>query len=473
MAARLTSSLAQAVVTMLAIVATIAVSLLIAPEPGPAVLGAMLCLTLSRSQLERDWRGRLEAAVALPFIGLLSAGVGLLLLNLRIVGAVVYVLGMFLSIFLRRFGPVPRRIGSLLALPFIALLVAPNPVPVSSSSAIHGPLALLVPALVALVAFAFVTLFQVAAMGIRMLPRPLPAVAARVIGAPVATGAIAPSPTSRPARKLDPSTRLALQMVLALALAFAIGFVFFPDRWAWIVLTVVVVAVGNSGRADVLFKGIQRVLGAAVGTVVALLGLDLPTIGGPNLPTAILLLAIVFVAVFLRPFGYVWWALFFTLALTLLQSLGGRAETAAAPLLGERLEEILLGTALALLVAWFVLPLKSENTVRRRIAEVLAALQARLAEQTAETARDLADAEKSLARIAPPYDAWRWWFRRSTRPRAALWIATARDSVELGRDGGNSAARTALGEARRALREPDNLQPALERLRATLAREPE
>jgi len=457
MAARLTSSLAQAMVTMLAILGTIAVCLLIAPMPGPAVLGAMLCLTLSRSQLERDWRGRVEAGIALPVIGLLSAGVGLLLLNLRIVGAIVYVLGMFLSIFLRRFGPASRRIGSLLALPFIALLVAPNPVP----STIHGPLALLVPALVALVAFAFVTVLQAAAMGIRMLPRPLP------------EAANAPAPQRPPGAKgLDPSTRLALQMALALALAFTIGFVFFPDRWAWIVLTVVVVAVGNTGRADVLFKGIQRLLGAAAGTVVALLGLTLPMIGGPNLPTVILLLSIVFVAVFLRPFGYLWWALFFTLALTLLQSLGGRTETAAGPLLGERLEEILLGTAMALLVAWFVLPLKSEDTVRRRIADLLAALQGRLAEQTAETARDLEAAEKALAKVSPPYDAWRWWFRRSSRLRAALWIATTRDSVELGREGGSPAARTALGEARRALREPDELQPALEKLRATLAGEP-
>ena len=91
-----------------------------------------------------------------------------------------------------------------------------------------------------------------------------------------------------------------------------------------------------------------------------------------------------FIAVFLRPFGYLWWALFFTLALTPPQSLGGGRGTAAGPLLGERLEEILLGTALALLVAWLVVPLRSENTVRRRIADLLAALQARLAEQNPE-----------------------------------------------------------------------------------------
>jgi len=461
MAARIRSSLAQAAVTMLAVLATISVCLLIAPEPGPAVLGALLCLTLSRSQLERDWRGRLEAGIALPVIGLISAGVGLLLLDLRVVGAIVYVVGMFLSIFLRRFGPVPRRIGSLLALPFIALLVAPNPVP----STIQGPFAVLVPALVAVVAFAFVTLFQVAAIGIRLLPQPLPA-------PPEAARPDGPT-TPQPRPILDATTRLALQMALSLALAFTIGFLFFSDRWAWIVLTVVVVAVGNAGRADVLYKGIQRVVGAGIGTVVALLGLTVPTIGGPDLPTVIALLVIVFVALVLRPFGYLWWALFFTLALTLLQSFASERPGGLGPLLGERLEEILLGTALALLIAWFVLPLRSENTVRRRIADVLAALQNRLADQTAETALDLAVAEKALDRVSPPYDAWRRWFRRSTRPRAALWIATTRESVALGRDGGGPAARIALGETRRAVRDPDALQTALEKLRATLAGEPE
>jgi len=471
MAAGIRSSLAQAVVTMLAILATIAVCLLIAPEPGPAVLGAMLCLTLSRSQLERDWRGRLEAGIALPFIGVLSAGVGHLLLDLPIVGAIVYVVGMFLSILLRRFGPVPRRIGALLAIPFIALLVAPNPVP----STVRGGLAVLVPALVAVVSFAFVTLFQVAAIGIRMLPRPVPAEpeSARPDAARPDAARPDTSTTPKPGVILDATTKLALQMALSLAAAFAIGFVFFPTRWAWIVLTVVVVAVGNAGRADVLYKGIQRVLGAAVGTVVALLGLTLPTLGGPNLPTVIVLLAIVFVAVLLRPFAYLWWALFFTLALTLLQSFGAPSASSLGPLLGERLEEILLGTALALLVAWFVAPVRSENTVRRRIGLVLAALQTRLAEQTPETARALAGAEKDLAKVAAPYDAWRRFFRRSTHPRAALWIATTRESVALGRDGGSVAARSALGEARKALRDPDRLQAELARVRAALAGEVE
>ena len=454
MTTRIRDALAQAIVTLLAVIATVAVSLLIAPEPGPAVLGAMLCLTLSRSQLERDLRGRIEAGIALPVIGLLAAGVGALLVNLRVVGAVVYVIGMFLAIWLRRFGAVPRRIGSLLTLPFIALLVAPNPVPTT----VHGPFAVLVPVIVSLVAFVFVTGLQVAAIGIRMLPRPRRAPAGGV--------------RSADAPRLDPSTRLALQMALSLALAFAIGFLFFPDRWAWIALTVVVVAVGNAGRVDVLYKGVQRVLGAAAGTVVAVLSFAAPAIGGPNAATVALLLVVIFLAVFLRPFGYLWWALFFTLALTLVQALAGANDRGGAPLLGERLEEILLGTILALGVAWFVVPLRSESTVRRRIADVLAALQDRLVSQTPETETALIAASTQLARVSPPYDAWRRIAWRSRQPRAGLWIATTRDSVELGREGGSPAAREALRGARRAVRDPENLQPALERLRAALAGEP-
>ncbi|HEY4153129.1 MAG TPA: FUSC family protein [Pseudolysinimonas sp.] len=466
---RIRRSLAEATATILALVATVATSWLLTPSIGTAVLGAMLCLSLSRSQLERDWRGRMEAFVALPVIGLLAAGVGALLLNERIIGAAVYVVAMFLSVYLRRFGPVPRRIGSLLALPFIALLVAPSPVPPGAS----GPGNVLVPALVALIAFGWVTIFQALGMLLRALPRP------RAEAAETASGPAFRRPPRRAegAPRVDPTTRLALQMALSLALAFAIGFLFFAERWAWVVLTVVVVAVGNTGRADVLYKGIQRLVGAAVGTVLALLALLLPTaaFGAPSPATLLLLLVVLFVAVFARPFGYLWWALLFTLALAVLQGFTPSADGGGSGgfLLGERLEEILLGSVLALAVAWFLLPVRSENTVRRRLAELLAAFQERLAAQTPETAGQLADAEKSLKKVSAPYDTWRRIRRGARRPRAGLWIATARDSVDLGREGGGPAARKALGDARRALREPDTLQPALEKLRTALAGKPE
>jgi uncharacterized membrane protein YccC len=364
---------------------------------------------------------------------------------------------MTLSILLRRFGPAARRIGALLALPFIALLVAPVPVPQHPSGALAA-VPWLVPPIVALIAFAWVTLLQVVARAVRLLPA-----RERSWERP----ARSPRGEGVPWWRLTPTDRLAIQMGLSLALAFAVGFLFFGDRWAWIVLTVVVVAVGNSGRADVLYKGLQRLAGAAVGTLLALVPFAL--VVRPSVGSVVLLLVIVAVAVFAREFGYVWWALFFTLALAILQGLAGGADRASgAFLLGERLEEILLGAVLALAVAWLVVPLRSEDTIRARIATVLAALQERMATEDDETAHRLRGALADLARVSKPYDAWLRIARRARRPRAARWIATTRDCVDLGRDGADPEARKLLGAARRTLRDPDGLQAALDAVRARL-----
>src|SRR5690348_15491950 len=90
-------SLREASVTMAAAVGTLLCALAIAPGPGPAVLAVVLCLSLSRSQLDRDLRGRIEAAIALPVVGLLAVGVGLLLQRAPWLGALVFVGGMFTS----------------------------------------------------------------------------------------------------------------------------------------------------------------------------------------------------------------------------------------------------------------------------------------------------------------------------------------------------------------------------------------
>ena len=98
----LTQPFVEAVVTMLAVLSTLACTLAIAPGSGPAVLAVVLSLSLSRSHLDRDLRGRLEAAVVLPLVGLVAIGVGMLLRQLPWVGALTFVAGMFLSIWLRK-----------------------------------------------------------------------------------------------------------------------------------------------------------------------------------------------------------------------------------------------------------------------------------------------------------------------------------------------------------------------------------
>ena len=445
-------ALVEALATLLAALATLACTWTIAPGTGPAVLAVVLCVSLSRSQLDRDLRGRLEAALVLPLVGLVALGVGLLLRYWPWAGAAVFVAGMFVSIWLRRFGAMARRAGGLIALPFVTLLTVPHVRP-----AADGPLPVwLVPIVVALLALWWVSIFHWLMRLLRIRP---PAEEEE-------TFFVAPAAQDKPG--LAVSTRMAIQMAVALAAAFAIGFLCFRERWGWIVLTAFIVNSGNRGRLDVVYKSGMRVLGAAAGTAIALglgrhLGLD-------QRDTAVLILVSLFLGVWLRPFGYAWWALFVTLALALLQGFG---DSEPAGLLWQRMEEIVLGALVGIAAAWFVLPVRSSDVLRRRLADALAALSEALDPATGRrSAARFSAALDRVEEVMPPFRAARLLLRqRAIHP--ADWADTLLDCREPARaliDQGATPGRSrqAVGAARRALREPDTLLPALRALREEL-----
>ena len=447
-------ALREASVTMLAAIATLLCTLAIAPTPGPAVLAVVLSLSLSRSHLDRDLRGRIEAAVALPIVGLVAVGVGILLHRAPWIGALVFVIGLFVSIWLRRFGPMARRAGSLIGLPFVVLLTTPH-MPMTPP----GPVpAALIPIFIALLALLWVSALHALARRIRFL-RP----------------ARAPEhPTQGPmqASSLRPvaSTRMAIQMAVALSVSFAVGYFFFAERWAWIVLTAFIVNSGNRGRLDVAHKSMLRVLGAAGGTVLALtLTFHM---GAHDGTTIALILAAIFLGVWLRPFGYACWALFVTLALALLQGFSG---SSASLMLWPRLEEIVIGAIIGVAAAWFVFPVRSTDALRRRIADALGALAT--AFDPATTTRspdDFVMAVAGVEQVAPAFRASRLATRRFRAVQPADWVdvlTACREPaialIEKGETPGN--VRRAVGAARKSMRESSELLPALQDLRAALA----
>lgn len=453
---RIAHSLAAAVVTMLAALATLACALAIAAEPGPAVLAVVLCLSFSRSHLDHDLRGRLEAAVALPLVGLVAVGVGSLLHHMPWVGAAVFVAGMFVSIWLRRFGLMAKRAGSLIALPFIVILTTPH---VPARHAGHL-MTILIPIIVALLALAWVAAFQAAARRLGMLP-PIRDTAAATLVAPPQESTLRPSA----------STRMAIQMAVALAASFLVGYLFFTQRWAWIVLTAFIVNSGNRGRLDVAYKSVLRVGGAAAGTTVALtLAIH---IGSHDAATAALILAAVFLGLWLRPLNYAWWSLFITIALALLQGFSGATPQA---ILWPRLEEIVIGAIIGVASAWVVYPVKSTAVLRRRIADALATLSDAFDPNTEERKPDaFVAALDQVEQVAPAFRASRLltsWFKAM---HAADWIdalfACRNPAMVLINEGVTPGeVRKAVGAARRALREPEMLLPALQALRDAMAR---
>jgi len=412
----LVAGLPGVVETVVAMAATVALVALISPEPGPLVLGAVLAMILARSKLVDTWRGRLESLIVLPILALATSGVAVLFAIMPVVGAVAFTAGLFLSVWLRRFGPTWRRIGALIALPFVTLLIAP--VHLGAGAA---PLA----ALVSVVALAVV-------------------VAVRLLGGLVWKRSVAAPEQSLPPGTLRPSasTRMALQLAASLAVAFVLGFWLFPDHWGWVVLTAYLVQSANRGRADVVYKSGLRILGAVAGTVLALL-LAGVRLEGP--PLVLVLLVSLAVGLFLRGISYAFWALVVTLVLTLLQ--GGSVD------LWPRVLAILVGAVCGMLASWFILPIRSEGVLRRRIALVLSELGSHPSLGAVE---EVAPPFVLLARL--PFAPHRW-------RRAGEWVGLIREIA--GREVPSSAG-PAVAAARRAMREPEAITPALRALLAAL-----
>ena len=448
------AALQEAVATMLAALMTLLAVLAIDAETGPAILGVVLSLSLSRSHLDHDLRERLEAAIAMPLVALGATGIGLLLHRMPWIGAAVFTAGLFVSIWLRRFGPLAARAGSLIALPLVTLLVAPY----APATRVSPLLAHLMPVVVALIALASVSVVQMLARRVRLLP---PAKAKHESATP---------PRGENALRPDATTRMAIQMAVALALSFVIGYAFFAERWSWIVLTAFIVQSGNRGRLDVAYKSVLRVAGAAAGTVVALASAI--HLGSHDAATVALILAAVFLGLWLRPLGYAWWALFVTLALALLQEFTGAP---AQQVLWPRLEEIVIGAIIGVAAAWFVLPVRSTAALRRRIADALAALSDALDPAKSERRPDaFVAALARVEQVGAAFYATRFVTSRTGRANPADWIdalmacrAPALALIEAGETPG--AIRRSVGAARKAVQQPPVLLAALTELRRALA----
>ncbi|MFL6626591.1 MAG: FUSC family protein, partial [Vitreoscilla sp.] len=348
----------------------------------------------------------------------------------------------------------------LVLLPLVTILVVPA-LPQRPAWGLPPAFALAAPAVIALLALACVLVAHGLGRLLGWLPGDAPAAAAPAASA-ATPGTLRPSA----------SVRLSLQLVVSLAVAFAVGLVAFRDHWRWLVLTALLVSIGGAGQFDVLRRGVLRVLGAAGGTVLAmavagLAGGDAPTVGA-------LVMACVFAGLVLRVFGYGWWVLCVTLALALLQTL----EPAAEPLLlWRRLLEIVIGAAIAIAAASFVFPIPSADILRRRIAGALAAMSEALDPDAAERRPQAVVGAMALVRqMQPVFRAQgvaHRLARRRAPPRPTLWIDTllACEAPLLGlveRGEAPGAVRKAIGTARKALREPDEIGAALAALRGTL-----
>ncbi|CAJ60956.1 MULTISPECIES: FUSC family protein [Frankia] len=365
------ADLRAAVVTMGAVLATFGTSLalraLTGASAGLSVIGVVLALTLSR--VGRGGQGGrvgqpgpratwLLPLLVTPSVALLASEVADLSRRHRTVGEVLFTAAVSGAVWTRRFGPVGTRAGSLATLPFIALLV--TPVPPGQGAASRLDLVA-----IALVAIGWVTIGRHAEARLFAPDQPRPP---RPPYRPPH-----PSPRrDRPAgrrRRLPASTRMAIQLAVALGTAFAVGRHVFGEHRSWLVLTAYLVHSGNRGRGDVAYRCAQRLAGAAVGTAAATVVAG--RFPGGDDTSIVLVFVLLALGVWLRSASYAYWTACVTGVLALLYGYYGQAGTG---LLRERLAAVALGAAIGLAAAWVVLPVRTGDVLRRRIADLLAAL---------------------------------------------------------------------------------------------------
>jgi hypothetical protein len=381
---------------------TYALCVRVGTNASAAILSAVLCLGISRAPERHGFAALLRRCVTVPLIALGVSLVGATFLRAPIAGAVLFTLGMSASVALREYGRVASAMGRTIALTLIAMLVVP--VAIDRSAGIGVTIALLLAAAI------IAQLCAWTAVALANLSSKTPAVDA-----------------VRPARrkvekkpeagKLSATRRMALQMLVALTLAFAIGMVVFRLHWPWVVLSAFIVTSGAIGRGDALYKALQRLTGAIAGTFVAEL-LTFVHVGN-SVAYAALIFAILFIGIWLRQVNYAYWAGCATLLFALLQ---GMQSSPGVALFGTRALCILIGAACGVMATWFVLPIRSSQVVRRRLADAMGDMRDVL---TGET-RDLDHHTAQLERIAPAWRLHRTLLaREAPHAHPATWIERA------------------------------------------------
>jgi uncharacterized membrane protein YccC len=238
------------------------------------------------------------------------------------------------------------------------------------------------------------------------------AVTGHAVTGDTATGDRAAEPDGEAVKPgLALSTRQAVQVGVATSLAIVGGELISPSRWYWAVIAAFVVFAGTSSRGDVLTRGRDRVIGT-VGGVVAGMALAF-VVDGAVVPTLVLLLVCLFLAIYTVRISPGLLAFWITALLALLYGLIGQFSVETLVL---RIEETAIGAALGMLAGFLILPTGTREAFGTALDEVVDATYAVLdaaverilgrpvAVAPVELARDLDAALGVLRQRAYPLD---------------------------------------------------------------------
>jgi uncharacterized membrane protein YccC len=241
--------------------------------------------------------------------------------------------------------------------------------------------------------------------------------------------------------RLLPTTRTAVQVVVAGALSIYIGGLVDPGQWFWAVITAFVVFAGANSRGELLVRAWSRTVGTLAGVVAGVVVASVVT--GHVAAQGAVVLVCVFLAFYLLPLSYGLMTFFVTTMLGVLYGLLGRFSVA---FLEIRLLETAIGAAAGAAAALLVLPTRTRGRVREQAGAFFTPV-AELLRAAADDLRCGADV-RSLATEARDVDTQMHALLVSARPLGSYRFGDARARYERWRLLVGSAAAATRGFAR-------------------------
>ncbi|ASF40496.1 hypothetical protein CEH05_15590 [Halobacillus halophilus] len=170
---------------------------------------------------------------------------------------------------------------------------------------------------------------------------------------------------------LKPTTKKAIQSLIAGTIAIIVGYLISPIQPYWVLLTTFIVQLGTETVGRTYLKGLERSVGTLIGAVIGFILASL--VSGHSTLEVILLFAVIFLAFYLLTVSYTIMSLFITMLIAFMYDLilGG----ISIELLGARVIDTIAGGAIALGVSAFIYPTKTMDKVSEAFTDYLNELE--------------------------------------------------------------------------------------------------
>ena len=166
---------------------------------------------------------------------------------------------------------------------------------------------------------------------------------------------------------LEPTTKKAIQSILAGTIAVIVGHLISPIQPYWVLLTTFIIQLGTETVGRTYLKGLERSIGTVIG---ALVGFVLAkAVSGYSELEVVLIFLVIFLAFYLLPVSYTLTSMFITMLIAFMYDLmlGGISYQ----LLGARVVDTIAGATIALGVAAFIYPTKTMEKVNEVLLDYL------------------------------------------------------------------------------------------------------